>query len=157
MSSPKALVQIVILGSKILGKAFAEAGRQAIRNAKHRPALAASDAAGVNHATSGSPTDKLTREHRMTLDEAHLILNTKKDTDLQQILKNYDHLFKINSLPVVETPQGGKAKTPVYSHYLQSKVVRARERIEAELKVASEGPATETPPPPEPPASETPR
>lgn len=47
----------------------------------------AGDAAGVGHATSGSITDKLTREHRMTLDEAGLILNVKKDTPLEQVLK----------------------------------------------------------------------
>jgi hypothetical protein len=47
----------------------------------------AGDAAGVGHATSGSATDQLTRQHRMTLDEASLILNVKKDSPLEQILK----------------------------------------------------------------------
>jgi len=46
-------------------------------DAKHRPALASSDAVGVNNATSQSPTDRLTREHRMTLDEARMILNVR--------------------------------------------------------------------------------
>lgn len=49
------------------------------------------------------------------------------------------------------------AYVPTNSHYLQSKVVRARERIEAELKVASEDTTAEgaasheapTPPPPQ--------
>jgi len=45
-----------------------------------------SDVAGVRNATSGSITDKLTREHRMTLDEAHLILNVKRGEEMEKIL-----------------------------------------------------------------------
>lgn len=46
-----------------------------------------SDVAGVGNATTGSVTDKLTREHRITLDEAHLILNTKRGDGMEQILQ----------------------------------------------------------------------
>jgi len=57
-------------------------------DAKHSPQGAiGSDVAGVRNATSGSLTDKLTREHRMTLDEAHLILNTKCGETLESVLK----------------------------------------------------------------------
>ncbi|KDQ21782.1 hypothetical protein BOTBODRAFT_26203 [Botryobasidium botryosum FD-172 SS1] len=147
MSSPRVLVQILVVGAQILGKAFAEAGRQAVKNAKYRPAGVASDAAGVGRATSGSITDTLTREHRMTLDEAHMILNVKPETPMEAVLKNYEHLFKANSVPKppqsnATTPTGGRGArfTGTNSHYLQSKVVRARERIEAERKVAEEGP-----------------
>lgn len=45
------------------------------------------DVTGVGHATSSSPTDQLTRQHRMTLDEAQLILNLKRGDDMQQTLK----------------------------------------------------------------------
>lgn len=45
------------------------------------------DASGVGHANSGSPTDQLTRHHRMTLDEAQLILNVKKGDEIEKILK----------------------------------------------------------------------
>jgi len=151
MSSPKALVQILITGSRILGKAFFEAGRQAIKNAKHSPqSVIGSDATGVGHATSSSPTDQLTRQHRMTLDEAQLILNVKRGAEIQQIWKNYEHLFKVNApLPKPDKPPTGKQSTlPSHSHYLQSKVFRARERIEAELKVGD--------PPPEIPGSSGP-
>ena len=55
-------------------------------DAKHRPEGLGSDVTGVGKATSGSLTDKLTREHRLTLDEAHLILNAKKEDSLEQIL-----------------------------------------------------------------------
>ena len=55
-------------------------------DAKHRPEGLGSDVVGMGKATSGSLTDKLTREHRLTLDEAHLILNAKKEDSLEQIL-----------------------------------------------------------------------
>lgn len=45
------------------------------------------DAAGVGNATSGSLTDRLTREHRMTADEARLILNAKREDGLENILR----------------------------------------------------------------------
>lgn len=57
-------------------------------DAKHRPQGAiGSDVAGVGNATSGSLTDKLTREHRMTMDEAHLILNVKRGDELETVLQ----------------------------------------------------------------------
>ncbi|TCD61703.1 hypothetical protein EIP91_008033 [Steccherinum ochraceum] len=133
--------------------------------------MGGSDVAGIRNATSGSITDKLTREHRMTLDEAHLILNTKKEEPLESILQHYEHLFKANSPPVAEPAaaapkaKGGKQPPPpAHSHYVQSKVVRARERIEAELQggVEPEPPSSTTsapppsqnsPPPPPPPSS----
>ncbi|KAK1232634.1 mitochondrial import inner membrane translocase subunit TIM16 [Marasmius sp. AFHP31] len=159
MASPRVIVQIVLTGSKILGKAFLEAGRQAVKNAKHKPAggLAGSDIAGVGHATTGSMTDQLTRQHRMTLDEAHLILNAKRGEEMERILANYEHLFKANTPAPPPAPSHGKAKAPpAHSHYVQSKVVRAKERIEAELKIANEKPVENTsaptpdsqPPPP---------
>ncbi|KAF8647129.1 hypothetical protein AX16_006960 [Volvariella volvacea WC 439] len=150
MASPKVLIQIAITGTRILGKAFLEAGRQAVKNAKNSPQGAlGNDVAGVGNANSGSITDKLTREHRMTLDEAHLILNTKNGDPMEQILKNYEHLFKANSPPPppakpAAPTRGRHAFVPQNSHYLQSKVVRARERLEAELN-ASEGAAAEAP------------
>lgn len=118
----------------------------------------------------------------MTLDEAHLILNTKREEALEAVLKvrlvppliaglivtlengqNYEHLFKMNSPPpppeTVKPRLAGKQPSyvPTNSHYLQSKVVRARERIEAELKVVTEDASVEaatshevpTPPPPQ--------
>ncbi|GJJ06560.1 hypothetical protein Clacol_000753 [Clathrus columnatus] len=143
MSSPRAFIQILVIGSQIVGKALLEAGRQAAKNARHRPDTLSE--AGVSNAVSGSVTDKLTREHRMTLDEAHLVLNTKKDQPIEQIIKNYEHLFSVNSPPA--EPPARPSKAPTYSHYLLSKVVRARERIDAEINndTSSQPP---TPPPP---------
>ncbi|KZT66362.1 hypothetical protein DAEQUDRAFT_695676 [Daedalea quercina L-15889] len=154
MSSPKVIVQIAIAGAQIFGKALAAASRQAIKNAKYRPQAAiGGDAAGVGNATSGSMTDKLTREHQMTLDEAHMILNVNKGEPIGKVLERYEHLFKANSPPPPPPkPQPGQRAPPplAWSHYIQSKVVRARERIEAETKSA------EAPPTPEPPSSSPP-
>ena len=108
-SAPRIIVQIVITGTQIFGKALLEAARQAAKSvspfgfhvnatkwlrhswfadAKHRPQGAiGSEVAGVGNATTGSLTDKLTREHRMTLDEAHLILNAKREESIEKILQ----------------------------------------------------------------------
>ncbi|KAN0091252.1 hypothetical protein V8E55_004818 [Tylopilus felleus] len=148
MSAPRLIGQILITGAQIFGKAFLAAGRQAIQNAKHRPEALSSDVGGIRNATSGSATDKLTREHRMTLDEAHLVLNVKRGEAMENILKNYEHLFKVNSpRPAPDPPASGSRPSrpqppPPHSHYLQSKVVRAHERIEAEMRVAREDAAT---------------
>ncbi|KAI1781591.1 hypothetical protein LXA43DRAFT_978017 [Ganoderma leucocontextum] len=159
MSSPRAIVQIAIAGAKIFGKAFYAAGKQAAANAKYRPAGGAGgDVDGVGNATTGSVTDKLTREHRITLDEARLILNVKKEESVERVLQSYEHLFKQNSPPPPPekpAPRSSKTPPPAYSHYLQSKVVRAKERLDAELKasLAEENPP---PPPPEAPSSSPP-
>ena len=55
-------------------------------DAKHRP-QGAIEVAGVGNATTGSVTDQLTRELRMTLDEAHSILNAKRGDYLEHILR----------------------------------------------------------------------
>eukprot|EP00731_Ephydatia_muelleri_P030744 Em0022g258a len=64
----------------------------------------------------------------MSLEEAKQILNIRELNDLEVVAKNYEHLFKSNDKSV-----GG-------SFYLQSKVVRAKERIELELdkKISSD-------------------
>jgi mitochondrial import inner membrane translocase subunit TIM16 len=55
---------------------------------KHRPEAAmGGDVSGMQTATSGSLTDRLTREHRMTLDEARLILNIKKEDAGERMLQ----------------------------------------------------------------------
>ncbi|KAI0779386.1 Pam16-domain-containing protein [Fomes fomentarius] len=150
MSSPKVIVQIAVAGAKIFGKALYAAGKQAAANAKYRPPGAAGgDVAGVGNATSGSLTDTLTREHRMTADEARLILNVKKDDSVERILQNYEHLFKANTPPPPPAkPASGKQVPPTHSHYLQSKVVRAKERLEAELKAELAEENSPSPPPP---------
>ncbi|KAL1689432.1 hypothetical protein GGG16DRAFT_115031 [Schizophyllum commune] len=165
MSSPKALIQILISGSVIFGRALRAGAQQAIKNAKYTPeAVAGGDVAGLKNATSQSITDQLTRQHRMTLDEAELILNVKREAEMEQVVKNYEHLFKMNSPKEAPAqPQkpvrGKKLAPPTHSHYLQSKVVRARERIEAERQAGQppSGPAPTADAPPPPAASDAPK
>jgi hypothetical protein len=57
-------------------------------DAKHSPQGAlSSDVTGVGNANTGSLTDQLTRQHRMTIDEANLILNVKREDSMEQILR----------------------------------------------------------------------
>lgn len=66
----------------------------------------------------------------LTLDEACRILNVKPPqggkADLENVMERFKKLFDVN-----EPKNGG-------SFYLQSKVLRARERIEAEVEAAAE-------------------
>lgn len=57
----------------------------------------------------------------ITLEEAQQILNTSNLNE-EEIKKRYEHLFNVN-----EKSKGG-------SFYLQSKVFRAKERLDAELE-----------------------
>jgi hypothetical protein len=56
-------------------------------DAKQSPQAVGGDVEGVGNATSRSITDTLTRSHRMTVDEAHLILNVKRGDELETIMK----------------------------------------------------------------------
>ncbi len=68
----------------------------------------------------------------MTLEEAKEILNVDK-LEPELVQKNYDHLFKVND------------KTKGGSFYLQSKVYRAKERLDQEMKhtTTKQGPSKE--------------
>ncbi|KAI0305647.1 Pam16-domain-containing protein, partial [Multifurca ochricompacta] len=130
-SAPKLIIQILITGTQIFGKALLEAGRQAAKSICKTPSTGGDRVGcrGCGECHDRSLTDRLTREHRMTLDEAHLILNAKRGDKIEQIVQNYEHLFKANG-PAEAPPKAAPAVAAVRSHYLQSKVVRARERIE---------------------------
>lgn len=71
----------------------------------------------------------------MTLDEACKVLNVKPpqgaQTNVEEVMERFKKLFDANE------PQNGG------SFYLQSKVLRARERIEAEIRPAMEKAAQE--------------
>ena len=60
----------------------------------------------------------------MTLDEAKQILNVDNLTQAE-VDKQYEHLFQVN-----DKSKGG-------SFYLQSKVVRAKERIDQEIQLTA--------------------
>ncbi|PWN50582.1 hypothetical protein IE53DRAFT_387099 [Violaceomyces palustris] len=152
MSLPKILAQVLFEGTRIVGRALVEAGRQAGRNARAGRVEASAGAGEASSSRAGTPSQQLTRSHRMTLDEAKLILNVKADFNIaematraaakegektaldefrENMIKNYDHLFAINAPPAPKGQTGGGSG----SFFLQSKVVRARERLEAEMEI----------------------
>lgn len=114
-------------------------------------------------AAGENETIRLSKRMRITLDEAQNILSIPSDRRMDRELirqvglspqtsilfylhstkkQKYEHLFAANSPPEPETSPSENnvdsrrptKKAAVYhSHYLQSKVVRAKERLEAEL------------------------
>ncbi|RSH91508.1 hypothetical protein EHS25_009807 [Saitozyma podzolica] len=136
MSAPRIIAEMVVTGIRVLGKATAAAGQQAVRNFKHKPEGAPSSAP----VGTGSSKSQITSQLQMSLDEAHQILNVKKDEPMDVIQKSYERIFKANGPPPEPAPSASgkqpagaaRKKGTTHSHYLQSKVFRALERIQAE-------------------------
>lgn len=116
---------MVFIGSRVLGRAFTEAYKQA--NASSQYARAQAKAGGT-----GAASGRANLSSGMTLDEAVQILNVPKPAtggggtaaknyDMEEVADRFKRLFDAND------PQKGG------SFYLQSKILRARERIEAEV------------------------
>ncbi|KXS14272.1 putative mitochondria-associated granulocyte macrophage CSF signaling molecule [Gonapodya prolifera JEL478] len=118
MSLPRIITQIVLQGTTIVGKAFVEAWREVAASASVNDAARA--------ATAGGPkANAMTRQTGMSFEEATMILHVDKESPSpEEVLKRYEQLFKVNA-PAREGGQG--------SFYLQSKVFRAKERIDMEL------------------------
>ncbi|CAM5087049.1 unnamed protein product [Natator depressus] len=112
----KYLAQIIVVGVQVVGRAFARALRQE---------FAASRAAADARGRAGPQSAAATSISGISLQEAQQILNISKLSP-EEIQKNYDHLFKVNDKSV-----GG-------SFYLQSKVVRAKERLDEELRIEAQ-------------------
>lgn len=100
----------------MFGRAFAEAYKQAQASSAYARAAAKDDPGAVR--TMGASG--------LTLDEACKILNVKPPqggiTNMEAVMERFKKLYDIN-----DPKTGG-------SFYLQSKVLRARERIEAEVR-----------------------
>ncbi|XP_074512793.1 mitochondrial import inner membrane translocase subunit tim16 isoform X2 [Sebastes fasciatus] len=110
------LAQIIVMGAQVVGRAFARALQQEF--AASQAAAQARNSAGQHSAAASSITG-------MTLQEAQQILNVSTLTP-EEIQKNYEHLFKANDKEV-----GG-------SFYIQSKVVRAKERLDEEVTIETQ-------------------
>ncbi|KAJ0172107.1 hypothetical protein K1T71_012080 [Dendrolimus kikuchii] len=110
----KYIAQIIVLGAQVVGRAFARALKQEIAASQEAAKRAGGGPEGTRRAAANASTG-------ITLEEAMQILNLDK-LDPEKIQKNYEHLFSMN-----EKANGG-------SFYLQSKIVRAKERIDAEYK-----------------------
>ncbi|KPI42917.1 Mitochondrial import inner membrane translocase subunit tim16 [Cyphellophora attinorum] len=111
------ITQIVLTGGRVFGRAFAEAYKQAQASSQYAK-TAAANGTTTSYSASG-----------LTLDEACKILNVKPPmggkTDMTAVMDRFKKLYDLN-----EPKKGG-------SFYLQSKILRARERIEAEVRDAA--------------------
>jgi import inner membrane translocase subunit TIM16 len=107
------ITQVVFSGARIIGRAVAESYRQASATQKY----AAATQQGGGSAFSSS---------NITMDEACKILNVGPSKmgqiDMEFVTERFKRLFDLN-----EPKKGG-------SFYLQSKILRARERIEREVQ-----------------------
>ncbi|XP_037725909.1 mitochondrial import inner membrane translocase subunit Tim16 [Drosophila subpulchrella] len=109
------LTKIVILGAQVVGRALMKTLRQELQ--------AFEDAARMHETMTANSRDSSSsvRVKGMTLVEAQQILNVQDLGDRQAIDTHYQHLFRAN-----EKSSGG-------TFYIQSKVFRAKERIDQEL------------------------
>jgi import inner membrane translocase subunit TIM16 len=124
LTFPKAhriITQVVITGTRVLGRAFAEAYKQASASSQYQKAQAKN---------GGGSTVSAFASNGLTLEEACKILNVKPPqggkANMEEVMDRFKKLFDAN-----EPKKGG-------SFYLQSKILRARERIESELRNAEE-------------------
>lgn len=106
-----------MVSTRVFGRAFTEAYKQASAASKYQQT--AGKAAGATVASSG-----------LTLDEACKILNVAPPaggkTNMESVTERFKTLFDKN-----DPNKGG-------SFYLQSKILRARERIEMEVSEAEQ-------------------
>ncbi|KAI1814229.1 Pam16-domain-containing protein [Poronia punctata] len=120
------VTQIVLTGARVLGRSLTEAYKQAQASSNYARAQAKlnPDAVRTRGGTSG-----------MTLEEACKILNVKPpqggQANVEEVMERFKKLFDTND------PQKGG------SFYLQSKILRARERIESEMRPVMEKAAQE--------------
>ncbi|CAB3238492.1 unnamed protein product [Arctia plantaginis] len=98
----------------MVGRAFARALKQEIAASQEASKRAGGGPEGTRRAAANASTG-------LTIEEAMQILNIDK-LDPEKIKNNYEHLFAAN-----DKSKGG-------SFYLQSKIVRAKERIDVEFK-----------------------
>ncbi|KAK4471317.1 hypothetical protein MN116_004755 [Schistosoma mekongi] len=112
----KYFVQLIISGARVLGRAFAQAVKEEYASSQR-----IADARR-NNTSSGSEQNTYVQNAGISLDEAKQILNIKDIHDSSTLSKHFEHLFSSNS-----KDKGG-------SFYLQSKVFRAKERIDEELQ-----------------------
>ena len=99
----KQLIQVIIAGGQVVGKAFASALRQEIRMSQE-----AAKARGNQKSNTAQAAE--TARLGMTLDEAQQILNIDK-LEAEDVQTKYEHLFEVN-----DKSKGG-------SFYIQSKVI----------------------------------
>ncbi|KAI6183843.1 Mitochondrial import inner membrane translocase subunit tim-16 [Aphelenchoides bicaudatus] len=116
------LAKIVIAAGEAVGKAFTRAVKEELNASKQAAERYAASASSSSDSKSSTRDEAKTNARiGITLQESMQILDVKA-LDKEQVEKRFKHLFEIN-----EKEQGGTL-------YLQSKVYRAKERIDAELQ-----------------------
>ncbi|XP_059299775.1 mitochondrial import inner membrane translocase subunit PAM16 like 2-like [Lycium barbarum] len=108
------LANLIVMGSGIMVRAFAQAYRQAIANAS-KNGVAQEAVQNIKRASKN-----------MTESEARQILGVAEHSSWEEVLQKYDNLFESNA-------KNG-------SFYLQSKVHRAKECLESLHQSKAEGP-----------------
>jgi import inner membrane translocase subunit TIM16 len=107
------ITQVIFSGARIIGRAVTESYKQAAATQKY--AAATKNTGGVGFSSSN-----------ITMEEACKILNVGPSKmgqiDMEFVTERFKKLFDLN-----EPKKGG-------SFYLQSKILRARERIEREVQ-----------------------
>ncbi|CAJ0943194.1 unnamed protein product, partial [Mesorhabditis belari] len=121
----KHAVKVALAAGEALAKGFSRAVREELR---------ASQQAASSHTarqSTSEASENLAANARLgiSLDESIQILNVKQPLDNKDVQEKYDHLFAIND------------KTKGGSFYLQSKIYRAKERIDEELRRKTEAPS----------------
>jgi len=118
------VLSAIVIGGRILGRSFAEAYRQEAASSSYQRAAQARNPDG---STNNSSSGGMSLATSMTMEEACSILSVKKPSKgqgtitLAEATERYKQLFDAN-----DPAKGG-------SFYLQSKIVRARERLERDL------------------------
>uniref|UniRef100_A0A914D0R8 Mitochondrial import inner membrane translocase subunit tim-16 n=1 Tax=Acrobeloides nanus TaxID=290746 RepID=A0A914D0R8_9BILA len=119
------LAKIAIAATEAVGKAFARAVKDELKTSQHAANRYADQAEPSTSRTSQSDikdSSRLNSKLGITLQESMQILDVKSPLDPKEIEEKYKHLFAIN-----EKAKGGTL-------YLQAKVYRAKERIDAEIE-----------------------
>jgi len=115
----KHLIQILLIGTRAVGRAFVTALRQEYHASQAAAAARRTGFSGGGREESNSNDNNTSKRLGISIEEARQILNVDLEGSCQEeVQKRFDHLFKING-----ASRGG-------SLYIQSKIYRAKERLD---------------------------
>uniref|UniRef100_A0A0N4Z9D7 Mitochondrial import inner membrane translocase subunit tim-16 n=1 Tax=Parastrongyloides trichosuri TaxID=131310 RepID=A0A0N4Z9D7_PARTI len=122
----KNIIKIAVASAEAVGRAFGRAVKEEIKATQQ-----ASERYRQQTSTASTDKSKTTSKLGISLQESCQILNVKEPFNIKQIEENYKRMFEAN-----DKSKGG-------SLYLQSKIFRAKERIDEELAMREENESTE--------------
>ncbi|KAI1708894.1 pam16 domain-containing protein [Ditylenchus destructor] len=117
----KDLVKVAIALGEAVGKAFTRAVKEEYNASRHAAQKQASSSTSSKQSVEREAT-RTNARLGITLDESMKILNVNTPLKKEEIEQRYKHLFEAND------PVKGSG-----SRYLQSKVYRAKERLDEEF------------------------